>query len=81
MGRRLRMTEFRRGDVLAEIYNTKICWIVKEVIADGYYVDAWFDGSYHKSGTWISFKSARRDLVKVDEWDDWKMVMQNVEDI
>ena len=74
------MTEFKKGDVLAEIYNTKIFWIVREIVSDGYYVDAWFDGSYHKSGTWISFRRGTDDLVKVDEWNWGEGKMKGIDD-
>ena len=73
------MTEFKKGDVLAEIWHTKIYWIVKAIDRHGYYIDAWFDGSYHKSGTWISFRSASRDLVKVDEWDEKRKRMKGID--
>ena len=73
------MAEFKKGDVLAEIYNTKIYWIVKEVAPDGYYMDAWFGGSFHESGTWISFRSAGHELVKVDEWDYKERKMKGID--
>lgn len=75
------MNEFVKNDVLAEIGNAKILWIVREVIVDGYICDAFFDGKFHVIGNWMSFRVAHKWLIKVDEWDDWKMVMQNVEEI
>lgn len=75
------MNEFVKNDVLAEIGNAKILWIVREVTVDGYIFDAFFDGKFHVIGNWVSFRVAHVHLVKVDKWDDWKMVMQNVEEI
>jgi hypothetical protein len=75
------MNEFVKNDVLAEIGNAKILWIVREVAQDGYIFDAFFDGKFHVIGNWMGFWVVHRHMVKVDEWDDWKMVMQNVEEI
>lgn len=76
------MNEFKKNDVLVEIGNNKkYFWIVRDVVDDGYFFDAFFDGKFHVIGNWMSFRVAHKGLIKVDEWDDWKMVMQNVEDI
>lgn len=76
------MNEFKKNDVLVEIGNNKkYFWIVREVTVDGYICDAFFDGKFHVIGNWMSFRVAHKWLIKVDEWDDWKMVMQNVEEI
>lgn len=75
------MNEFVKNDVLAEIGNEKILWIVRKVAEDGYIFDAFFDGKFHVIGNWMGFWVVHKHMVKVDEWDDWKMVMQNVEEI
>ena len=76
------MNEFKKNDVVAEIGNDKkLFWIVREVAVDGYIFDAFFGGNFHVIGNWMSFRVAHNRMIKVDEWDDWKMVMQNVEDI
>ena len=76
------MNEFKKNDVVAEIGNNeKLLWIVREVVEDGYIFDAFFGGKFHVIGNWMSFRVAHNRMIKVDEWDDWKMVMENVEDI
>ena len=76
------MNEFVENDVLVEIGNKKgLLWIVDEVLGDGYFVSSFWDCRIHTTGTWMSFRVAHNRMIKVDEWDDWKMVMQNVEDI
>ena len=75
------MNEFVKNDVLAEIGNAKILWIVDEVANDGYFVASFWDGRVHTLGSWMSFEMAHRQLVKVDEWDDENNRMKNVEDI
>jgi hypothetical protein len=76
------MNEFKKNDVVAEIGNNKkYFWIVREVVEDGYYFDAFFGGKFHVIGNWMSFRVAHRHLVKVDEWDDENNRMKNVEEI
>lgn len=75
------MNEFVKNDVLAEIGNEKILWIVDEVVNDGYLVASFWDGMVHTLGTWMGFEMAHEQLVKVDEWDDENNRMKNVEEI
>ena len=76
------MTEFVENDVLAEIGNEKdLLWIVQEVGDNGYFMDSFFDGRRQVCGVWQSFRTVHNNMVKVDEWDDWKMVMKNVEEV
>ena len=75
------MNEFKKNDVLVEIGNAKILWIVDEVANDGYFVASFWDGRVHILGSWMSFEMAHKQLVKVDEWDDENNRMKNVEDI
>ena len=75
------MNKFKKNDVLAEIGNAKILWIVREVIVDGYFFDAFFGGKFHVIGNWVGFETAHKQLVKVDEWDEINKKMKNVEDI
>ena len=75
------MNEFVKNDVLAEIGNVKILWIVDKVVNDGYFVASFWDGRIHATSTWMSFRTAHEFLIKVDEWDDVNKKMKNVEDI
>lgn len=76
------MNEFKKNDVVAEIGNNeKLFWIVREVTVDGYIFDAFFGGSFHAIGNWMSFWVVHRHMVKVDEWDEENNRMKNVEDI
>ena len=75
------MTEFKENDVLAEIGNQGFFWIVSRVCVDGYYMDSFFDGKFHFNGTWISFRTARNHLVKVDEWDRQGQRMKEIDAI
>ena len=75
------MNEFVKNDVLAEIGNAKILWIVDKVADDGYFVASFWDGRVHVLGTWMSFRTAHESLIKVDEWDDVNKKMKDVEDI
>lgn len=76
------MNKFKKNDVVVEIGNNKkLFWIVREVAKDGYFFDAVFDGKFHVIGNWMSFRVAHNGMIKVDEWDDFKMVMTNVEEI
>lgn len=76
------MNEFVENDVLAEIGNEKdLRWIVQEVGDNGYFMDSFFDGRRQALGVWQSFRVVHNNMVKVDEWDDWKMVMKNVEEV
>ena len=73
------MNEFVENDVLAEIGNEKILWVVYEVAHDGYFVNAYFDGKLHVFGNWMGFRTAHNRMVKVDEWDAEKECMRGID--
>ena len=65
--------EFKVNDVLAEIGNSRILHVISAVGDDGYIVNYYFDNKYHYCSGWISFKTADKLFVKVDEWNNGKM--------
>ena len=73
--------EFKENDILVEIGNKGFFWVVSRVCEDGYYMDSFFDGKFHFNGTWISFRVASKNLVKVDEWDWQRQRMKGIEDV
>ena len=75
------INEFVENDVLAEIGNAKVLWVVDKVASDGYFVSSFWDGRIHTLGSWMGFGLAHEQLVKVDEWDDVNKKMKNVEEI
>ena len=64
------MSEFVRGDVLAQIGVVGVLFIVKSIEKDGYTCDYYINGTRQiVVEAWVSFKAGNNRMVKVDEWD------------
>ena len=70
--------EFRKGDVIVRI-GGHMTYVVGDAHTDRYSLLYLLGNKVTYNILYKSFVDS--NFVKVDEWDDWKMVMKNVEEV